>query len=609
MKIRKLKTVLLSSAALIAVATTFTSTGSGAGNKLPAELAPVASLIDNVVSDSTKAAAVNPNALPTKTPIKHLVVIFNENRSFDHYFGTYPNAMNVDGEPRFEPAKNTQTDINNLETSPALLDNNPNLNPANNVAANPAAKTLGSSAANPFRLDRTQAATADQDHGYTPEQLAIDGGKSDLFPLETGAGTSGGAGAFGNNAQVMGYFDGNTVTAFWNYAQNFAMSDNSWGDNFGPSTPGAINMFSGNTNGATFPVVPAGTSPAAIAEILAAGDAGVLNSDGSFTLTGDVDPAGDVCSSPSAQVQMTGKNIGDLLNASNIPWGSFVGGFNLQTINNNGSTGCKRSSVGQVTSAGDYVPHHIWFQYYTSTANPTHLRPSSTKAIGFTTEPGTKKVDPANHAYDLQDFFAAVGSGNFPAVSFIKQASFQDGHPGNSNPLDEQTGLVTLINFLQQQPDWDSTAVIIAYDDSDGWYDHAAAPISHGSFSATPIPGFPGVDIDMLNGTGNCGVVGVTPVFNGLSGQPVNGRCGPGTRQPFVVISPYAKKNYVSHVLITQASIPQFIEDNWLNKERIGGGSFDATTGSIMDMFNFKQAPTRKLILDQTFGTVDSKTN
>ena len=69
--------------------------------------------------------------------------------------------------------------------------------------------------------------------------------------------------------------------------------------------------------------------------------------------------------------------------------------------------------------------------------------------------------------------------------------------------------------------------------------------------------------------------------------MPVDGRCGPGTRVPFLVISPFAKKNYVSHVCITQASILQFIEDNWLNGERLGGGSFDATTGSIMDMFDF----------------------
>jgi phospholipase C len=552
----KFKTVLLSTAAILAVGTTFAVNG------------PVAVAKD--AATTTVTATVD--ALPTKTPIKHLVVIFNENRSFDHYFGTYPNAMNVDGEPRFEPAKNTPAGINNLETSTTLTTDNPNLNPAN-----------GTGASNPFRLDRTQANTSDQNHGYTPEQEAYDGGKNDLFPLETGSGTKGGAAGFGTTAQVMGYFDGNTVTAFWNYAQNYAMSDNAFTDTFGPSTPGALEMFSGQTNGAVY---PAPFSPT-----------GIADGQGGFTQNGDTDPFFDTCSSTSARVQMTSKNIGDLLNAANVPWGSFVGGFNLQTINDNGSTGCSRSSVGQVVGKEtDYVPHHIWFQYYASTSNPNHLAPDSVASIGLTDIPGKKKLDPANHAYDLNQFMAAVSQGNFPAVSFIKQASFQDGHPGNSDPLDEQTGVVTLINFLQQQPDWDSTAVIINYDDSDGWYDHVTAPTTQGSFSSA----------DQLNGNGNCGIPGQTPEPNGLRGLPVVGRCGPGTRTPFLVISPFSKKNYVSHVQISQASIPQFIEDNWLNSERLGGGSFDATTGSIMDMFDFTQKKSTTLILDPTFGTVDT---
>jgi len=594
MKNLKLKSALLSTAALIAVGATFTSTNLVAGNALPARLAPVVSLLDDVASN--KSPAVTADTVPTKTPIKHLVVLFNENRSFDHYFGTYPEALNNEGEPVFNAAKGTQTDINNLRSSPALLSNNPNLNPVN-----------GTGAAGPFRIDRTQANTADQNHGYTAEQKAFDNGKLDLFPLNTGAATTGGAGAFGTKGQVMGYFDGNTVTGLWNYAQNFAMSDNSWSDTFGPSTPGALHMFSGQTNGVTFPVLspallPPGTpnTIAAIGPLLAAAGEAVPDGQNGLTLIGDADPAFDTCSSTLIAAQMAGKNIGDLLNTANIPWGSFVGGFNLQTINNNGSTGCGRSSISAVTGGahGDYVPHHIWFQYFASTANPTHARPDSVKSIGYSQILGTKKPEPANHGYDLNDFFAAVGSGNYPAVSFIKMQSFQDDHPGNSNPLDAQAGLVNLINFLQEQPDWESTAVILAYDDSDGQYDHAFIPAISGSFT---------ID-DALNGTGNCGTPGQTPVPNGLLGLPVEGRCGPGMRQPFMVISPYAKKNFVSHTFITQASIPQFIEDNWLNGERLGGGSFDATTGSIMDMFDFKQAPTRKLVLDPTLGVVDNKT-
>src|ERR1700680_946708 len=138
------------------------------------------------------------NEVHTATPIKHLVIIFNENRSFDHYFATYPHATNPSGEPVFKAARNTPA-VNNLEptsANPYLLTNNGNYTNAAN----------GTNAANPFRLDRTQANTKSQNHNYTPEQLAYDNGKADLFPLNTGSGTSGGAGAFGTKGQVMGYF-------------------------------------------------------------------------------------------------------------------------------------------------------------------------------------------------------------------------------------------------------------------------------------------------------------------------------------------------------------------------------------------------------------------
>ena len=393
----------------------------------------------------------------------------------------------------------------------------------------------------------------------------------------------------------MGYFDGNTVTAYWNYAQNYAMSDNAWGDTYGPSTPGLLEMFAGNTNG----MVPTNHGGAA-----QSGNA-LDDGQGGFTLIGDIDPTLDVCSAATlpggkgTTVASTAKSIGDLLNSAEVPWGSFYGGFNLQTINDNGSTGCARSHVSSVTgrTVTDYIPHHIWTQYFQTTSNPTHARPTSTKAIGYTTVPGTKTVDPANHNYDLNDFFTAVGSGNFPSVSFIKMEAYQDEHPGNSNSLDAQAGFVKLVNFLQEQPDWDSTAVILAYDDSDGWYDHAFAPITQTSFSAQ----------DALTAPGQCGTVGVTEPL-GVKGLPVHGRCGPGTRLPFLVISPFAKQNYVSHEFISQASIPQFIEFNWLNNQRLGGGSFDATTGSIMDLFDFTQKKSVKLILDQESGIVVSKT-
>src|SRR5580698_3515793 len=485
-------------------------------------------------------AASNPTS-KTATPIQHLVVIFQENISFDHYFGTYPNATNPAGEPAFHARPGTPT-INGL--SNALLNNNPNLNPAN-----------GTGATNPFRLDRSQSVTSDQNHDYTSEQQSFDMGAMDLFPEYVGAAgpPPQGGGILNTNGLNLGYFDGNTVTAFWNYAQHFAMNDNSYSSTFGPSTPGVINLVSGQTNGVT-----TGTSGT------------VDGGDGSLTVIGDPDPLNDVCSG-SSQVQLGGKNIGDLLNAAGVSWGSFMGGFDLNLKNSNGTTGCSRSSTGLAGTTADYVPHHSFFGYWASTANPNHTRPKNIEEIG--------NSGPANHNYDIDDFVNAVKAGNFPAVSFIKNIAIQDGHAGYSDPLDEQTAVVKLVNFLEEQPSWSSTAVVILYDDSDGWYDHQMSPIVNQSTGTS----------DALTGPDACGTA-----LNSLPGiDPGNvhalGRCGYGPRQPLIVISPWALENFVDHTVTDQTSVIRFIEDNWLNGQRIGAGSFDGIASSISQMFNFSQ--------------------
>jgi phospholipase C len=523
--------------------------------------------------NTLKASAQD--SLKTATPIKHLVVIYGENISFDHYFGTYPNAKNPSGEPSFTAASGTPT-VNGL--TEALQNNNPNFTNTLN----------GAGAANPFRLDRTQAATADQNHAYTAEQQAYDNGLADLFPKYTGAGTSGGAGAFGTTGQVMGYFDGNTVTGLWNYAQHFAMNDNAYTTDYGPSTPGALDVVSGQTNG--FKIVLTSAKPSTLAKA----SYYINDGQGGLTLIGDVDPANDTCASTTDTGMLTGKNIGDLLNAQSITWGGFMGGFNLTETNSNGTTGCKRSTIATAVGAAtaDYVPHHNWFQYYASTSNPQHTRPSSTAAIGSSLETDGKTPEPANHEYDTDDFFAAVKAGNFPSVSFLKAPAAQDGHAGYSDPLDEQAFETKVLNFLQQQPDWSSTAVIITFDDSDGWYDHAYATPTHASFDS---------QVDQLNGSGVCGTGSGT---TGVNGGAVNGRCGPGTRIPFVVISPWANVNYVDHTQIDQTSVVRFIEDNWLGSTRLGGGSFDSDAGSIMGMFNFSGSGENPVLyLDETLGT------
>ncbi|WP_097460919.1 phospholipase C [Mangrovitalea sediminis] len=483
----------------------------------------------------------------TTTPIKHVVVIFQENVSFDHYFGTYPHALNPAGEPRFVAAKGTPT-VNGL--TEALLNNNPN-------------------AANPMRLDRTEALTCDQDHGYTAEQKAFNRGLMDKFVENTNRDACS-APESSRQGLVMDYYDGNTVTALWNYAQHFAMSDNSFNTTFGPSTPGALNLVSGQTHGAI------STQPDTDTYGVVSPDA-----NGVGTVINDPNPTYDDCSSskyPTVSMVDGNKNIGDLLNAKGVTWGWFEGGFRPTSRDANGNAicGATHQNIGGATVT-DYIPHHEPFQYYKSTSNPHHLAPTSVSMIG--------RQDQANHQYDLSDFWAAVDAGNMPAVSFLKAAGYQDGHAGYSDPLDEQTFIVNTINRLQKSPDWRSTAVIIAYDDSDGWYDHVMSPIVSQSND---------VNKDALSDVGMCGETG--------SGK-YSDRCGYGPRLPLLVVSPWAKKNFVDHSVTDQSSVLRFIEDNW-QTGRIGDDSFDAKAGSLDNMFNFDQRlhHARKLFLNPESG-------
>src|ERR1700733_751972 len=239
--------------------------------------------------------------VPTVTPtgnIQHIVVIFQENVSFDHYFGTYPHALNLPGEIPFTALPGTPA-VDGLSQS--LLLDNPNSRNKRN----------GAGATNPFRLSPLNAATADQDHEYDAEQFAFDGGFMDLFPLSVGKadGPRVGSGFAATTGLTMGYYDGNTVTAVWNYAQHYAMSDRFFGTTFGPSVLGAVNLISGQTNGA----VSDGNAEGVV----------VSDGNGGYTLFSNANPVNEICGTKNELVHMTGKNIGDLLNAAGISWGFF----------------------------------------------------------------------------------------------------------------------------------------------------------------------------------------------------------------------------------------------------------------------------------------------
>jgi phospholipase C len=475
-------------------------------------------LIASLISAGAELMLGQAYPAATKTPIKHLVVIFQENNSFDHYFGTYPFATNPPGEPPFYPRPDTPS-VNGL--TPELRSFNPN-------------------GIQPFRLDRTYDLSCDNDNHYRDEQAAYDGGLMDNFSILTAIGS----GCTAN--LVMGYYDGNTVTALWNYAQHFAMSDNFFATTFGTTVMGHLNLLSGQTHGAV---------PASISGKVANG-----------SVIANVDPKLDDCSTGSV-VTMSGTNIGDLLNAKGITWGWFYGDWTA-------------TSTGNAQCSAIYNPHYAPFEYYASTANPHHRPPTSVAMIGHT--------DQANHQYSIDDLWNAVEQGNLPAVTFIKASTTQTGHPGgpptDSNPLLEQQFLVDTINQLERLPQWRHMAILITYDDSDGWYDHVMPPIV--SKSNDPV------NDALLGPVGLCG----TPAPGAY-----NDRCGYGPRLPFLAISPFSKRNFVDNRLADQSSILRFIEDNWQTGQ-IGDQSFDAKAGSILNMFEFHGEHNKPLFLNPDSG-------
>jgi phospholipase C len=193
-------------------------------------------------------------------------------------------------------------------------------------------------------------------------------------------------------------------------------------------------------------------------------------------------------------------------------------------------------------------------------------------------------------------FYKALAAGNLPTVTFLKFSENETGHPFDSTPLSEQTAVVTAVNALMQSPFWRDTAIIVTYDDSDGWYDHAAGPIVNQSADAANdgITGHPPA-------SGSCGTGTLAP-------EAYNDRCGFGVRMPFLLISPFARQNFVDHSLNDTTSVLRFIEYNW-GLGTIGDPqSFDVlASGTILGMFDFDKDhghEGRELFLDQNTGVI-----
>ncbi len=339
----------------------------------------------------------------------------------------------------------------------------------------------------------------------------------------------------------MGYYDGNTVTALWNYAQHYAMADHLFATDYSSSAGGLIDLIAGTTQGVRPRVLP-----------------GVSFKD---LLLENNPPQFDDASRGKFKVWVDRTNIGQLLSKHDVSWGFFAGGFTPSGYSQSGTALFdKRSLNSQGSLVGDYEPTSDPFQYFKGTANPHHLAPDSLDRIGLSGR--------ANHQYDLRLLWKALAAGKLPAVSFVSPVVGQNGHVGRSSPRDEQKFIVATVNRLMRSSVWPSTAIMLVWSNSNGWYDHVTPPKAP----------------------------------KGMDGT------GYGPRLPFVVISPWARSNFVEHSMLDQSSVLRFIEYNW-GLSYLGKQTPDRYAHSLRGMFDFHSQRVQKpLLLDPNTGLVRTTT-
>ena len=312
----------------------------------------------------------------------------------------------------------------------------------------------------------------------------------------------------------MDYYDGNTVTGLWNYAQNFAMSDNSYDTNFGPSTPGALNVISGS-DGDGYAVSPSTASRSPTPARSARRTAGAwAPSSATSTRVRRLLRRQPHLDHPVGV--MTGQNVGDLLNARHVTWGWFQGGFAPTSANGDGYAVCGSSAhEHRRRHGGGLLPHHDPFQYY-----QVHRQPQAPAAdLGGRDRPhrpGQPPVRPVRllHHAPRREHAGGELTSRQPRtrtgtrVTPIRPMSSTSWSARSTGSSSRNTG--------------ESTAIVVTYDDSDGWYDHQNSPRVNGSSTAADAAVCTGAPVRL----------GDTP-----------DRCGYGPRLPLLVISPWTRSS------------------------------------------------------------------
>jgi phospholipase C len=419
--------------------------------------------------------------------IQHVVIIMQENRSFDSYFGTYPGA---DGIP-----------MSNGVPTVCVPD------PASGQCVKPFH--------DPY--DRNQGGP----HGAPSATADVDGGKMDGFIAQaehakSQCGDPNDPACGGGSTDVMGYHDQREIPNYWAYAQNFVLQDRMFEPNASWSLPEHLFMVS------EWSALCTSANPFSCVNAL---DAPGLPPD--FNNNGKPRPAPTY-----AWTDLTW-----LLHKNHVSWAYYVmGGTAPDTADD--------EAMATPTAVQNPKTPGIWnpLPFFTTVQNDGEL----------------------GNIQDLSQFYAAAQNGTLPAVSWICPAGRYSEHPV-ALVSEGQNYVTGLINAIMQGPDWNTTAIFLAWDDWGGFYDHVVPP-----------------RVDQ----------------NGY-----------GLRVPGLVISPYARQGYVDHQTLSFDAYVKFIEDVFLGGQRLDPASDGrpdprpavrenaAALGDLMSDFDFTQAPRPPLIL------------
>jgi phospholipase C len=475
------------------------SAASGLTSKASAPSNPTISPTESNLPDNTSNSSVTPtqsnpiisvvppssDLLVARDKIKHIVIIMQENRSFDHYFGTYPGA---DGIPM-------QNDV------PTVCVNDP----------------ITKQCIKPFHDPND--INHGGPHGSTNAIADIDGGKMDGFIQSVLNGRRGfclnpNAPGCTNGAQgpdVLGWHDAREIPNYWAYAQNFVLQDKLFEPNASWSLPQHLFMVSGWSASCTNPNDP-------------------------MSCTSDLNKPGKGILAGGTQEEYAWTDLTYLMYKNSVSWAYYL------------TEGVEPDCANDAMFCGQRIQKlnvpGIW--------NPL---PSFTDV---------HQDNQLNHIQKLDAFYTALKNGNMPAVSWVAPEGAISEHPPASIHAG-QAYVTGLINAIMQSPEWDSTAIFLSWDDWGGFYDHVVPP---------------------------------TVDQNGY-----------GLRVPAMVISPYARKGFIDHQVLSHDAYLKFIEDIFLGGSRIDpatDGRPDSRPdvrenapqlGNLLKDFDFSQSPLPPLIL------------